>query len=181
MRRYKILNVIIPLVLITFSLAGLLYAAEEEEDKLIGTEAKDFTLKQLFEDEEITLSNFEGEKAVVLDFFETWCGPCRKALPMLNEFYNKHNDDVEVFSITMAQDIDVLKEFFNDEDNKIDYSILLDPKVETSEAFPHQFIPYMVIIDIDGVIIDTHTGFDPKLIDYLEEVLGLEEEEESSG
>ena len=153
-------------------------SGEKEEDKLIGKDAPDFTLPVLFGDgEEVTLSGFEGEKAVVIDFFATWCGPCRKNNPLLDKFYKKHKDDVEVLAVDMESDIEMLEDFFSDEKNAVSYKILLDPKASVKEDYPFKFIPYMVIIDKDGVVINTHTGYDPDIVEYLEKILGLEEEE----
>jgi thiol-disulfide isomerase/thioredoxin len=181
MRDIKVLLIIL-LGVFTFCLlvptpyANAATAGEAEEEELIGKEAPDFTLPLLFgEGEEVTLSDYKGKKGVVLDFFATWCGPCRKNMPLLNEFYEKHKDDVEVFAIDMEKEIDMLEEYFSDEKNKVSYGILLDPEAKTKEDYPFQFIPYMVIIDKEGVVVDTHTGYDPEIIKYLEETLGLEE------
>ncbi len=174
MRASRYIIAIAIAVLILAAMVAAVIAATDEEDKLVGTEAKDFTLPLLLEDKDVTLSSFEGKKAVVIDFFETWCEPCRKNLPLLEEFYNKHKKDVEVLSISTALDVDALKEFFEDEDNAVSFGVLVDTAAKTKDDYPHQFIPYMVVIDKDGKITHTHTGYDPELIAYLEEALGLE-------
>ena len=162
------------LALMILCLSTSLNAAREEEDKLIGTKAKDFTLPELFGNESVTLSSFEGKKPVVLNFFEVWASACRKNLPLVEDFYTAHKGDVEVFIITMAKDRDVLEEFFTDEENKVSFDVLYDKMADTKDDYPHDFIPYMVVIGKDGVIIDTHSGYDPDLVEYLEGVLGLE-------
>ena len=154
-------------------------STEPKEDKLVGKEAPDFTLPVLGQkDKTVTLSDFKGKKAVVLAFFATWCGPCRKNMPLLDEFYEKHKADVEVMAIDMEKEIDMLEEYFKDEKNAVSFNILLDPEAKLKVDYPIQFIPYMVIIGKDGVVIDTHTGFDPDIVSILEKMLGLEEKEQ---
>jgi thiol-disulfide isomerase/thioredoxin len=176
MRDKRILTMVLFVALLVIFSSSLLFAAKEEKDKLIGTEAKDFTLPKLFGDEMVTLSGYEGKSPVVIDFFETWSPACRKNLPLLEEFYTKHDEEVEVFYITTALDRDVLEGFFGDEENKISFDVLHDKEAVTVDNYPHSFIPFMVIIDTDGVIIGTSNGYDPDLVSYLEGVLGFAEE-----
>jgi cytochrome c biogenesis protein CcmG/thiol:disulfide interchange protein DsbE len=179
----SVLRISIFAALLGLILAGLITPAQgeeakkEEKDKIIGQAAPDFTLARLFSDGYTVLSSFKDKKAVVIDFFATWCGPCRKDLPLLDEFYKKHKDDVAVLAITMEDDADMLEEFFSDKDNAVSFDILMDPQATTKEDYPFQFIPYIVVIGKDGVVVDTHTGYDEDLVSYLEKTLGLEDKE----
>jgi thiol-disulfide isomerase/thioredoxin len=151
------------------------FAQGDEGDSIIGKDAPDFTLPVLLSDgETVTLSDYKDEKGVVVDFTATWCGPCRKNMPLLDEFYKKHKDDVEVLAIDMEDDLDMLEEYFKDKENAVSFKILHDPEAKTKKDYPFQFIPYMVLIDKKGKVIATHTSYDPDIVKFLEDKFGLE-------
>ena len=62
--------------------------------------APDFTLKDL-NNGTITLSSYQGDKPVVLDFFATWCPNCQRDMPILSSLYDKYKDEVEVIGVNM--------------------------------------------------------------------------------
>jgi len=62
--------------------------------------APDFSLT-LLNGNTITLSEYRGQKPVILDFFTTWCPNCRRDMPRLNRWYGKYKDQVEVIGINL--------------------------------------------------------------------------------
>jgi len=92
--------------------------AVSESDRL-----PDFTLKTLA-GEEINLRRLEGEKVVVVNFWATWCGPCRHEIPDFNEVYSRYRDrGVEFLGVSVDESPEsVVPEFL--EKNPISYPVL---------------------------------------------------------
>lgn len=67
-----------------------------------GEKAPEFVLKDL-NGKEVKLSDFKKKKVVILNFWATWCGPCRLEIPQLVEFYNQYQKDVEIVGISVDQ------------------------------------------------------------------------------
>jgi len=124
--------------------------------------------------ETINLSDYEG-KLVYLDFWASWCGPCRTSLPALNELRNKHKDgNFEVVAINLDEKLDDALGFL--ENHPVDYPILLDPKGSSPELFGVPGMPTAYLISPEGEILHKHVGFRKgdaekieKLVNYLTE------------
>ncbi|HLR23447.1 MAG TPA: TlpA disulfide reductase family protein, partial [Pseudogracilibacillus sp.] len=94
-----------------------------------GEKAPDLELKTL-DGEKVKLSDYEGEK-VIVNFWATWCPPCREEIPDLQKLYD--NYDVEILAIDLTEtesSLDVVEEFVYDE-FEMTFPVLLD---ETSEV-----------------------------------------------
>ena len=119
--------------------------------------AKDFTLKDL-QGEDVSLSSFKS-KVVVLDFWATWCGPCRASFPAMQETVTKYKDDKEVafLFIDVFENKEPKKmqaettQFIND--NKYNFQVLLDTKDEVAGDYKVNGIPTKFIINKDGKIV----------------------------
>lgn len=107
-----------------------------------------------------SLEDYRG-KLVYLDFWASWCGPCRKSLPILNEIRNEYaSQGFEVIAINVDEKLsDALK--FLDK-YPVDYPILLDPKGTQPQAYKVQGMPTAYLIDEKGNIIYKHKGFKKK-------------------
>lgn len=102
-------------------------------------------------------------KVVVLDFWATWCGPCKKQFPVLEEIYKKYqgNDKVAflIVNSTMRGDtFDKASEFIAQ--TSYDLPFVIDINSETSKKFKVNLIPTIIIIDKEGVIQLIHKGYD---------------------
>ena len=137
-----------------------------EEVDLTGKAAPDFTLARMDGSGDVTLSSLKG-KVVVLDFWATWCPPCREGLPFLNEFNAwtiKKGLDVMVFAVNVMEHGDKdavhtkIKKYWAD--NKFSTGVLMGSGDDTlTENYGINGIPSMVIIGPDGSISSQHTGF----------------------
>jgi thiol-disulfide isomerase/thioredoxin len=118
--------------------------------------APDFTLKTL-DDQEITLSNLKG-KVVLLDFWATWCGPCRESIPHLIQLYKTYQENgFEMIGISLDKgDETSVRNFAKSMD--IPYPIVMAPE-EVARNYRVTSIPTTFLIDKGGKIRERIIGF----------------------
>uniref|UniRef100_A0A7C5Z7D7 TlpA family protein disulfide reductase n=1 Tax=Caldicellulosiruptor owensensis TaxID=55205 RepID=A0A7C5Z7D7_9FIRM len=103
---------------------------------------------------EYSLSDFRGKK-VLLNFFATWCPPCRAEIPDFERFY-KENRDVILIGINIQEDKATVEEFLNS--MGVTYPVLLDRDGKVSAQFGIEGIPTTFLIDENGKIVAKNVG-----------------------
>lgn len=119
----------------------------------IGSKAPDFELKTLT-GETVKLSNLKGKK-VMLNFWATWCPPCKAEMPEMEQFYKGAGKDIVILAVNIDPQLDV-QGFINE--NGITFTIPLDEKDEVNERYRVLSIPTTYFIDSKGVIQNKYTG-----------------------
>ena len=121
--------------------------------------APDFELATLT-DVTVRLSDYRGKK-VILNFWASWCPPCRVEMPHMENYYeeNKGAENVEIIAVNMTKTerggddkIERVEEFVND--NKLTFPILLDETGEVMKLYQIMAYPTTYIINPEGVITD---------------------------
>lgn len=87
-------------------------------------------------------------KFVVIDFWATWCGPCRKAIPELNAIHEKFGDKVVVIGISDETEEAVLKL----KDPVIKYASAIDPQARMKKLVEVKGVPHVMVIDPEGIV-----------------------------
>lgn len=141
--------------------AGLIiYAFQPPKPLGEGDTAPDVLLL-MTDGEQRALSSYKG-KVVVLDFWATWCAPCRFTMPKMIDFHNRHRDqNVEVVGVavdvTSREEIDqFIKEM------GVNYPIAVDSNGEVKKAFEIKSLPTLFVIGKEGNILLRMEGYDPQ-------------------
>ncbi len=118
----------------------------------------DFTLEDINGDQ-IDSDELLSKKAVIVDFWAKWCGPCKKALPHLSDLQEKYRDLVNVICISTdkARDAGKVRSFVKSKN--FEFITLLDPNKNVSKLFNVNTIPRTFIIDENGEIVYRHEGY----------------------
>ena len=118
----------------------------------------DFTLQDL-EGKPISLSDYKG-KVVFIDFWATWCPPCRLSIPYVEKLYEqyKDNEDFVVLGINLQESKEDITKFMKKQ--KMNYPILLSDKKVISN-YKIASIPRFFLIDRNGEIYNKYVGFAP--------------------
>jgi thiol-disulfide isomerase/thioredoxin len=118
--------------------------------------APDVTLP-LLDGGRVKLSQLRGKKAVVLDFWATWCGPCRQAMPSVAEVARAwQGRGVDFYAVNMAEDSNSVKTFAKQQGMSV--PVAMDTDGSAAQAFGVSGIPHLVVIGRDGTIRSVHTG-----------------------
>jgi thiol-disulfide isomerase/thioredoxin len=137
------------------------YPGEPEDAESAGKPAKlDFTLKDMH-GVDVHLASFKG-KVILLNFWATWCGPCRAEIPSLVELQQEYKDDLVILGFSVDDTAEKLLPYAAE--FKMNYPVLVgNGREDVQEAFGPLFgIPVSVIIGRDGVIAKKHSGIATK-------------------
>ena len=115
---------------------------------LTGAEAADFTLND-GAGNEVTLSALRGQ-VVLLDFWATWCGPCRVVMPTLQKLHQEYADKGLLVYGVNNEEPTLVREFLTD--NGYTFPTLRDPRSSAFMLYQAQSIPTTVIVGRDGTI-----------------------------
>ena len=120
-----------------------------------GDPAYDFALESL-DGGQVSLSDFRG-KNVMLNFWATWCGPCRIEIPHMVKLYGEMSgQDFEILAVNLREDSGRVRAFVSEYDMR--FPILLDPQGKVGGAYFVRGIPTSVFVDREGIITAVHTG-----------------------
>lgn len=132
----------------------------------INVPAPDFTLESR-SGENLRLEDHRGE-VVMLNFWASWCGPCRQEMPLMDEIYAKYKDlGFTILAVNVDENRDEALRFLDNV--PVDYPILYDPESSVSELYEVQAMPTTVMIDRGGNARFVHYGYQPGYEDDYEQ------------
>lgn len=120
----------------------------QEAAPQLGYPAPDFTLDDL-EGRSIALSELQG-RPVLLNFWASWCPPCRAEMPDLQDFHTRYGDQVTVLGINWAEDLETVRAFL--ERYGITYPNVLDPQGRAFVMYRLTGLPTSFFLDEQGII-----------------------------
>lgn len=135
-------------------------------------EAPDFTLRSL-SGENLRLQEYRG-KVVLINFWASWCGPCRQEMPILDRIHKRYEPaGFTVLGVNVEGEQDKARKIADRLD--VSFPLLFDTGQQVSEAYALKSMPYTVLVDRDGQVRFIHHGYKPgdenKYIDRLKALL----------
>lgn len=114
----------------------------------------------------LRLSAYRG-KVVYLDFWDSFCAPCRESLPLLSALWRKlHPEGVEFFSVNLDVDPQRARQFLSR--HPVDFQVVSDPSSASARSYGLDSLPTGLLIDRDGEIAGFHQGFRPGDVAVIE-------------
>ncbi|MFZ5643779.1 MAG: TlpA family protein disulfide reductase [Bacillota bacterium] len=128
------------------------------KEKISASPAPDFTLVDL-NGKEVRLSDFRGKK-VLVNFWATWCTPCRQEMPLLQEFHEKAGGkDWQVLTVNITsteKSVAVVQQYVSA--NNYTFPVLLDQKGAIAALYSIRGIPASFILNEKGEVVKTKVG-----------------------
>jgi len=105
----------------------------------------------------ISLSQYK-DKVVYIDFWASWCTPCRKSFPWMNKMFSKYADQgLEIIAISLDSGKKATERFLAK--NPAMFTIAYDPDGKVADSYNVQVMPTSYLIGRDGTLLMTHKGF----------------------
>ena len=128
----------------------------------VGSPAPAFSLGKLDDKQVVKLADLKG-KPVVINFWASWCGPCKQEMPDLEQIHQQYKDKVAFYGINLTKldkipDVETAVKKFG-----VTYPILMDPDDEVSRIYQAYSIPTTYAIDANGIIVEKRVGAISKL------------------
>jgi peroxiredoxin len=120
--------------------------------------APDFTLKSA-SGENVRLSELRGQ-VVLINFWASWCGPCRQEMPLLDQMYQKYGPlGFTLLGVNVEQDTQDAERMLKDA--PVSFPILFDAQNQVSKLYDVTAMPSTVLVDRDGKVRYMHKGYQP--------------------
>lgn len=137
-----------------------------------GTKIINFTLDDLG-GQPVSLSSYHG-KVVVLNFWATWCGPCRSEMPSLETLYKKYRDQgLVVVGVNLEESRSAVRQFAKQD--KITFPVLLDSSGRVALAYGARSLPVTYVIDragdVTSGVLGAHTWNSPETVALFKALL----------
>jgi peroxiredoxin len=131
----------------------------------VGKKATEFKLPAV-SGEEVTLQSFRG-KVLLINFWATWCGPCREELPELVRVQEKFRKrGLAVVAVSVDNDVENVRAFLRKYDIKL--QALWDRRKKVADAYAVEKMPSSYIVDRNGIIRFVHYGYSPEELKRIE-------------
>lgn len=157
MKRKRLLTRTIILAVLAAAVAYTLYAnmTKDENKKIeIGKPAPDFVLVDMNGNKH-RLSDYKGQ-GVFLNFWATWCKPCEREMPFIDNQYKHFKDQgVQVLAVDVGESRLVVNKFI--ERHNLSFPVMID-KGDVQAAYGINPLPITFLIDKDGNVVKSHTG-----------------------
>ena len=138
---------------------------------LSGQPAPDFSLKSST-GENLRLSEYRGD-VVMINFWATWCGPCRQEMPLLDDLFDRYNR-VGFNLLGVNIDDDSRRAMQMVEDLGVSFPVLFDDSKKVSKLYQVEAMPVTVIVDREGTVRYVHHGYKPGYEEhYMTEIRSL--------
>ena len=161
----KLKNTVVALMFSVFAASSLASSGLE------GQAAPDFALKSST-GENLRLSEYRGD-VVMINFWATWCGPCRQEMPLLDELYSRYNR-VGFNLLGVNIDDDSRRAMQMVEELGVNFPVLFDARKEVSKLYEVEAMPVTVIVDRQGTVRFVHHGYKPGYEEkYLDQIRSL--------
>lgn len=135
---------------------GVELAGPPKPHPLLGKPAPLFKL-ELLEGGEFDLAQHKDKNIVILDFWATWCGPCKKVMPILEEIAKEYKDKgVVVVAVDLREEPEKIRSFL--EEQGLHPTVALDKDGKVGSLYEAKSIPQTVIIGTDGSVQAVHVG-----------------------
>lgn len=133
--------------------AGTAAVAQSNEDPtkspLEGKTAPKITA-QTMDGKTVTIDGANDNTIYVLNFWASWCPPCRAELPEIQKFAEAQHENVKFYSINMQESPEKIQSFMKQ--NGYDFPVLLDPQNKAGSDYFVKYIPITLIIDSKGIV-----------------------------
>lgn len=163
-------------VLMLLVLVGLLSQTHKaySDNSTSFKQAPAFNLPEINTQQKISLDDYQG-KVVLIDFWASWCGPCRKSLPEYNDLRNRLQasqigDKFEILAINVDMSNEEALAFLTK--HPVDFPVLEERTGKSQQAYDLLTMPTSFLVDQQGKIRIAHQGFNPGYIEYLEKEIG---------
>ena len=161
----KIKNITLGLLVTVFAATSL------ASSDLEGRAAPDFVLKSST-GENLRLSEYRGD-VVMINFWATWCGPCRQEMPLLDELYTRYQR-VGFNLLGVNIDDDSRRAMQMIDELGVSFPVLFDARKEVSKLYEVEAMPVTVLVDREGKVRHVHHGYKPGYEDaYLDQIRAL--------
>jgi len=161
----KIRNSIFGLVICIFAASTLAASGME------GQPAPDFALKSST-GENMRLSEHRGD-VVMINFWATWCGPCRQEMPLLDELYTRYQRvGFNLLGVNIDDDSGRAMKMIDE--LGVNFPVLFDARKEVSKLYSVEAMPVTVLVDREGNVRHVHHGYKPGYEEkYLDQIRSL--------